>query len=164
MVQLCNCYKPVFYFILLMAFLSCNNDDSTVLTNPNLEDSTANFYCSDSVNPLCSEKVLIDPLRFDTASNNQLSVLNLGIKDNCMELEYGASGCDGSSWQLTLLDTGSLSLNNPPTRKLKFDFYNEELCLAYFVKKISFDLCPLKHPGVDSLILMIGDTTLIYRY
>ncbi|QNL21549.1 hypothetical protein HZR84_06235 [Hyphobacterium sp. CCMP332] len=154
--------KSVLGIIVSIALLSCNNDDSAASQNP--VDNIEKFYCSDSINPMCTEKVLIDPLRFDTASNDQLSVLNLGIVDNCMEIEYGASGCDGSTWRLTLLDSGSLYKNNPPTRKLKFDFHNAEICLAYFVKKKSFDLCPLKQPGVDSLILIVSDTTLIYRY
>ncbi len=154
--------KSILGSIVLISLFSCNNDDSATLQNP--VDTIEKFYCSDSINLLCTEKVLIDPLRFDTASNDQLSVLNLGILDNCLEIEYGASGCDGSSWKLALLDTGSLYLNNPPTRKLKFDFYNAEICLAYFVKKKAFDICPLKQPGVDSLILMIEDTSIIYRY
>ncbi len=94
-----------------------------------------------------------------------MNIISLEIEDDCLLINFGASGCDGNSWELKLIDSGAIMESYPEQRNLKFFLKNEEACLAYFTKEISFDISDLQ---IDSdkiyLNILNNDSQLLYDY
>lgn len=157
-------FKIIFSIVLFTFLFACQNDEPESPSKPIENDTLLVYSCGDSVNSNCLEKVLVNPDAYDSANSIMVGIGSLDINNNCLDIEYVSSGCSGNTWVLTLIDSGYLASTNPPIRKLKWDFINQEACLAVFSKNKSFDLCPLKIPGQDIVVLQIEDSTLIYRY
>jgi len=58
--------------------------------------------------------------------------------------ELHVSGCNGSRWEATLIDSGKLAYSNPPQRYAKIEFVNNEDCLAVISRTFVFNLKPLR--------------------
>ena len=116
----------------------------------------------------CDQVVLIDNYAYNNNSSSNFTINSVEIVDNCLKINFGASGCDGNSWQEKLIDSGNVLESYPAQRNLIFNLENSELCLAYFTKEVSFDISSLQIDSESSLILNIdnGDNNfeLLYEY
>jgi len=113
----------------------------------------------------CDQTVIISNEEFHNAPDDLLSIVKADIQDNCLIIDFGSSGCDGSTWIVKLIDSGAVAESYPPQRTLRLSLQNEELCDAYFTQKISFNIQDLQVEG-SSVILNIEEYSqpILYQY
>ncbi len=135
-----------FCFTLLLMNTQCDDDD--VVSIP------------------CDQTVVVDNGFYETAESNMYEVGNIVFNDNCLSIEISASGCDGNSWSMVLVDSGNVAESSPEQRYLKFVLTNQEVCLAFISQERSFDLTPLQIDGSNEIILNIEGfpESLTYNY
>lgn len=114
----------------------------------------------------CDQMVVIDNGFYNAANSDEYSLQNAEIIDNCLSLSISASGCDGSSWSMVLVDSGAVAESSPEQRFLKFVFTNNEECLAVLSQERSFDLSNLQVEGSNEILLNIEGfpDSLSYQY
>lgn len=114
----------------------------------------------------CDRSAISGAIAYQSALTDPLTVNNLTINGNCLTINFSSSGCNGDSWQVHLVDAGSVFESNPPQRNLKFSLKNEEMCEAYITKEISFDISSLQVEGSESVLLNIINTSdeILYSY
>lgn len=140
------------YFVLLFSFLfislsfsSCDKDDNDPIINDN--------------------QVIISADEYISAPNDQLSIIRLEIIEDSLIINFGSSGCDGSTWRIKLIDSGVILESYPPQRNLRLSLKNEEECDAYFTKEISFDIKTLQVEGNKVLLnITNSDDQILYEY
>jgi hypothetical protein len=103
----------------------------------------------------CDQTVVIDNGFYESAESNVYELGNVIFNDNCLSIEVSASGCDGNSWSMVLVDSGNVAESSPEQRYLKFVLTNEEVCLAIVSQERSFDLTPIQVEGSSEIILNI---------
>lgn len=107
-------------------------------------------------------KIIISSEEYTSADAGDLHINTLEIEGSCLHVNYSASGCSGSSWQLNLIDSGRVKFHIPSQRYLRFDFKNTEMCEAYITKDTSFDLSEVS-AGIDEVYFnVIGFQDSIY--
>lgn len=139
-------YTLILGILLTCIFLiSCEKD----------EDTTPDY----------DQEVIISSTLFETAPNDQLNINSIDVIENNLRINFGSSGCSGSSWELKLIDADVILESYPPQRNLRLSLKNEELCDAYFVKEINFDISKLQVEG-NQVILNIDnfETPILYEY
>ncbi len=129
-----------------------------------------NTQCDDddnSTQPQTCEKTTI----IDEAYYNDLGILNTPINStqiigDCLIIDFSGSGCDGESWEYDLIDSGAVAESSPEQRFLKFEFINNEACLAFINKTVSFDISMLRVNGSNSIMLNIEgyESSIQYNY
>ena len=122
--------------------------------------------CSeDDMLPFADSNVLIDRNAYTSATTDDLLINSLEIKGDFLTINFSASGCDGNSWEVKLIDSGALMYSNPPQRNLILSLKNEEGCEAYITKEVVFDISKLKVIG-DRVWLNItnSDHGVLYAY
>lgn len=119
----------------------------------------------DDILPLADSNVLIDKDTYNSASTDKLVINSLDIKGDFLTINFGASGCDENSWEVRLIDSGSLMYSNPPQRNLILSLKNAGDCQAYFTKEVVFGISELKVVG-DKVWLNItnSDHGILYTY
>ncbi len=128
----------VFSTCALVFILSCNNDDDVQLNQ-------------------CGATVVVDNSIYQTTASDYYSLVSGEIDGDCLSVNISASGCDGSTWVITLVDSEVIAESMPPQRYLKLMLANNEACLAVFNKEQSFDLTALRISGVNEVLLNIED-------
>ncbi|WP_344788348.1 hypothetical protein [Postechiella marina] len=128
-----------------------------------------NMTCEedDVVKVNCDNTVVVSENDFNNLESANFIIIDAEIEGDCLLLKIGASGCDGSTWQYNLVDSGAIAESLPEQRYLKFQLINEEMCEAYFNKTVSFNLSPLKiDNGVGKVVLHIEglESSLTYTY
>lgn len=131
-----------------------------------------NILCEDLDEPdvsdnLCDYQVIIDEDLYGNLESSSFEFVNAEIIDDCLNIELGASGCDGATWEFKLVDSGSIAESSPEQRFLKLQLINIELCDAFFQTSISFDLKPIRiENGINEIILNIDglQSALNYTY
>lgn len=103
----------------------------------------------------CGQLVIIDNSFFETAESSEYFLVDYSINDDCLVIEVSASGCDGESWSMVLVDSGNVAESSPEQRDLKFVFTNNEACLAVFSQVREFNLSALRVDGSNEVILNI---------
>jgi len=138
----------VFSTCALVFILSCNNDDDDVQLSQ------------------CDATVVVDNSIYQTTASDYYSLVSGEIDVDCLSVNISASGCDGSTWVITLVDSEVIAESMPPQRYLKLMLANNEACLAVLNKEQSFDLTALRIGGVNEVLLNIEDfpDPLSYRY
>jgi hypothetical protein len=113
---------------------------------------------------LCEREVIISEQQYENAPNDPLTIKSLSITDDCLKIEFTASGCDGNSWDVKLIDSGVILKSLPPQKNLRLSLKNQELCQALFTKEMTFDISGLR---IDEdkirLNLTNGDKHIIYH-
>jgi len=107
----------------------------------------------------CDKQTIVDATRFDIATDADLRIDSLSVDGDCLHVFYSASGCDAESWELELIDSGSIDESLPEQRSLRFEFKNTESCLAYFSKELSFDLSELQVSKNEVILNISGGGT-----
>ena len=130
-----------------------------------------NMQCDDNddinrSSGICDETTIINHDLYENLNSANFTFIEEEITNDCLHIEIGASGCDGNTWGFNLVDSGAVAESSPEQRYLKFQLINEELCLAFFERTVSFDLTPLQIDGSHEIILHIEglESSLHYTY
>ena len=139
--------KKLFFLFLLIGVFSCGNkDDDGNLIN-------------------CDKEVVISASEYDTAPNDDVTINQLAINENCLKINFSASGCDGESWILKLIDSGGIDESLPPQRTLRLSLKDEEDCEAYITKELTFDISDLQVDGNQVLLnITNSNDQILYEY
>lgn len=105
---------------------------------------------------MCDDKVIIDKNLFDSAPNSSLNITKIEIIGDCLNIDFNASGCNGNSWKVKLIDSEAILKSNPPQRNLRLSLENNELCEAIIHKKISFDISKLRLTGSEVILNIVN--------
>ncbi|MFP4845348.1 hypothetical protein [Winogradskyella sp. PE311] len=118
------------------------------------------------ISPLCDEVPIIDSSFYENSESDTFSILNAEVDGDCLLINLSASGCDGSSWQIELVDADIVQESSPVQRSLKLVLTNNEACLAVFTQRRSFDLRELRVAGEIEVLLNIQDFSepILYSY
>ncbi len=114
---------------------------------------------------ICDSDTIISSSQYNNAVSDIFDVDEFQVSGDCLEVSIGASGCDGETWILELIDSGSILESNPPQRNLRLVLSNNEACLAFITRVFSFDLQDLQAEG-NTLILNITNinNSVTYTY
>ena len=117
------------------------------------------FACEkdDKEQTSCDQKTIISKSEYDTAPLDDVSILDMEIDGDCLKISFSASGCDGSTWIVKLIDSGMTFYTSPPQKDLILSLENNELCDAVISKEISFDIENLQVSG-NLVVLNIINT------
>jgi hypothetical protein len=138
--------KKLFFLILVLGVFSCGDKD---------DDNSIN----------CDNEVVISNDQYNTAPNDELTITDLEIIENCLKISYNASGCSGDSWELKLIDSGNIAESQPPQRTIRLSLNNEEECDAVISKEMTFDISDLMVEGNQVwLNLANSDDQILYEY
>jgi hypothetical protein len=112
----------------------------------------------------CDQKVIISPEEYENAPNDPFSITEITISGNCLNIRFSASGCDGNTWIVKLIDSGNVAESYPCQRTLRLSLDNKEICTAVPGKEISFDISDLQIVDSDKVILQISGEAILYKY
>lgn len=143
--------KNIFAFILLGIILSSCSDEN---------DSIG--YVSDC--EVISQ--VIDEVPFQEIDTDNYFITDIILHQDCLEITFTSSGCDGSTWNVNLFSTDVLFDALPLQRAVKMELLSEEVCLAIVEKTVSFDLVAFQIEGQNEVPLNIEgwEETIIYQY
>ena len=125
--------KCVPFIIIILCFISCSSDEEIT----------------------CELPVLNDRDRYMATETESYSITEARITGNCLEVSLSASGCNGDSWEVELIDAGIKASRPEITRFLKISLINPEDCEAYIHKNYSFRIGGLKENAEEELILKL---------
>ncbi|WP_179321200.1 hypothetical protein [Winogradskyella helgolandensis] len=127
-----------------------------------------NFQCDDDDTVVipCGLEVITDSTTYESSETSYFGVLNVSLNNDCLMVHITSSGCDASSWELTLIDSENIAESMPPQRYMKLTLYNNEACLAVFEKEETFDLTSLQVEGTNEVVLNIEGLpdSVLYTY
>ncbi len=119
-----------------------------------------NMQCDDDMTlpeSNCASFAVIDSFTYTNSATSPYTINSVSINDDCLIIDVSASGCDGNTWEMQLVDSGSVSESNPPQRYVKFFLINTEDCLAFVDRARSFDLTSLQIEGENEIIINVDD-------
>ena len=133
------------------------------------------FSCSDKneeqVSAFCDELVIIDNDIFqnrsddDGTSRNVFEIINAEIEGDCLSITIRSGGCDGSTWEIDLVDADRIAETAIPQRDLKVFLENTETCNAIAELTVSFEINSLRtNENEIRLNLEKWDSQLTYSY
>ena len=134
-------------FFIVTIGLSCSKDDNNTTSN-------------------CDLDLIICPIQFANRPNDSVEIEAVDIKGDCLNITYSASGCDGSSWTVLLIDSSVVMESFPPQRHLRLSLDNDETCDAYITKTKSYDISAIQSEEYDSIILNLDgySGSILYEY
>ena len=130
--------KKIGVFFICLFVLGCNSNDEPTIENK----------CDVSSEIISSED-------FSAVSTSNYVITKLEINEDCIEITFGSSGCGTELWEEHLFSVDDFYTIFPLQRDLKMELINEELCEAYFIKTVSFNLIPLQIDGQNIVPLNI---------
>ncbi|WP_179008714.1 hypothetical protein [Winogradskyella forsetii] len=138
--------KIIMLSLICLLFMNMQCDDDDVQTTP------------------CGLEIVIDNTTYEEAESHPIESMN--IEGDCININIAGSGCDASTWVMTLIDSGNIAESSPNQRYLKLSLYNNEACLAVFTKEESFDLTALRIDGVNEVLLNVEgfEEPILYVY
>ena len=128
---------------------------------------TASFItCKDyESSPEPEGQILIGNDMFKNYPNDPITISGAAIVDDSLQISFGASCCDGKSWQVKLVGSGEVLYSLPPQRSIRLSLKNDELCTAVCGRTLKFDLLPCRVNGNQIILNLEGwDKPLIYNY
>ncbi|TRZ42431.1 hypothetical protein [Robertkochia solimangrovi] len=146
--------KKLTYFCLLLVLFSCRNDD----------DNAATASCTD--NGSCDRCIRISNELYHQTNTMYYNIENASLNGDCLEITIGAGGCNGETWDIELVDSGSIIETGVPQRTLKIKFESSELCEAYLHKTISFNLKSIQLANYSEIGLLLSgyEDVIFYEY
>ncbi len=113
----------------------------------------------------CDKKVRISSQEFLNAPADPLSIVSVELTGDCLKIHFASSGCDGSNWEVKLIDSGAVMYSDPPQRNIRLSLKNPEMCDAYIGKSFTFDIRELQVPGNKVLLKLTNSgTQILYEY
>lgn len=122
----------------------------TLFLNMQCEDDPVSLPQSNCVN-----LALIDSFSYENAATSPYTINDVIVNEDCLIISITATGCDGNTWTMQFLDSGSVDESSPPQRYAKFFLINDESCLAEVSRTTSFDLSTLQIEGENEIIINI---------
>ena len=143
--------KKSLLLLIIIMFAACQN----------CEDDSGSINLLD-----CNLNTTVSSLAFQNSISSPVSISFHTITENCLALDYTASACDGSSWEVELIASEDILEANPPQRNLKFILTNQELCTAVIQQEMTFDITNLQVANNNSVLLNIDGITepILYEY
>jgi hypothetical protein len=142
--------KKLLLFLPIILILSCNseNDNSTIENN-----------CD-----FTSEIILEED--FNAINTSNYGIIEVELNGDCLGITFGSSGCGTEIWEENLYSTDAFYNVFPLQRDVKMELINDEACLAFFQKTVSFDLTPFQIDGQSDLPLNINgwNEQITYEY
>ena len=142
--------KKLLLFLPIILILSCNseNDNSTIENN-----------CD-----FTSEVIFEED--FNAISTSNYGIIEVELNGDCLGITFGSSGCGTDLWEENLYSTDVFYNVFPLQRDVKMELINDEACLAFFQKTVSFDLTPFQIDGQSDLPLNINgwNEQITYEY
>ena len=142
--------KKILLFLPIILILSCNseNDNSTIENN-----------CD-----FTSEIILEED--FNAINTSNYGIIEVELNGDCLGITFGSSGCGTDLWEENLYSTDAFYNVFPLQRDVKMELINDEACLAFFQKTVSFDLTPFQIDGQSDLPLNINgwNEQITYEY
>lgn len=112
----------------------------------------------------CDQNVIISETEYQNAPDDPFSITEMTITGDCLNIKFAASGCDGNTWIVKLIDSGNIAESYPCQRTLRLSLDNKEACTAVPGKEISFDIKDLQILGNDMVILHVSGKEILYEY
>ena len=112
----------------------------------------------------CDQDVIISSVEYQDAPNDPFSLTEMTITGDCLNIKFSASGCDGSTWIVKLIDSGGIDESDPNQRTLRLSLDDNEACRAIIEKEISFDIKDLQIAGTDKVSLNVSGEEILYEY
>ena len=139
-------YKtPLIIFVVLLNLFACDNETNNI--------------------NICEQVTIVSSELYENAPNHLLTINSLEINENCLKINFSSSGCDGDTWDLKLIDSEAILESLPPQRNVRLSLKNEEVCLAYVTKELTFDITPLKLDGNQVLLnITNANKQILYEY
>ena len=139
--------------LVALLFVGCSGD------NPGGAQST------DAQGNNCEQEVLISSRKFNNAPDDELTIDEMEISGDCLNIRFNGSGCDGSSWELKLVDSGAIMESDPPQRDLRLSLKDREDCEALITQEISFGISALQVEGGEVILNIVNSGEEIsYQY
>jgi hypothetical protein len=114
---------------------------------------------------ICEQRVEINAGEYKTAPNDLLNISELEIIDDCLRIKFWAGGCNGTTWELRLIDSETIFYSYPPQRTLRLSLKNEELCKALIAREETYDISKLQIGGTKILLnIAKADAQILYEY
>lgn len=121
-------------------------------------------YGDDGNQTNCDQDVIISQTEYNNAPNHPVTIIKMNIKNNCLKIKFGASGCSGNDWTVKLIDWEAVAESIPCQRTLRLSLNDIGECEAYFEKEISFNIKDLQIQGNHSVQLNISGKSILYEY
>lgn len=124
------------------------------------------FSCSDSEpadsNGIC-DPIQVNESKFNSQQSPRVDLLEFELKENCLEVKLGVSGCDDNH-TIDMVTDGFLAESLPP--QITFDFYDNNLqdCEAYFTIDRSYDLTPIQEIYDGEIIIRFLNNDKFFNY
>ena len=132
--------KKILLFLPIILILSCNSEG---------DNSTIENNCD-----FTSEIILEED--FNAINTSNYGIIEVELNGDCLEITFGSSGCGTDLWEENLYSTDTFYNVFPLQRDVKMELINDETCLAFFQKTVSFDLTPFQIDGQSDLPLNIN--------
>ena len=111
------------------------------------------FFSCDHHNHIdCDKEAIVDNELYLNGPDDHITINGVEVEDDCLNINFGASGCDGSTWKIELYDSGNIAESWPEQRYIRLSLKNQELCDAYFERELSFDISGLKVSGNEVIL------------
>jgi hypothetical protein len=119
----------------------------------------------------CDQDVIISADEYENAPNDlydpindKYNIIDMEIVGNCLKIKFWASGCDGNTWVVKLIDLGLIAESIPCQRTLRVSLDNKEACRAVIEKEISFNIEALQIQGDNRVQLNVSGKSILYEY
>ena len=93
---------------------------------------------------------------FNAINTSNYGIIEVELNGDCLGITFGSSGCGTDLWEENLYSTDTFYNVFPLQRDVKMELINDETCLAFFQKTVSFDLTPFQIDGQSDLPLNIN--------
>ena len=140
--------KILILTIIGIAVLSCSDNDDNGNSNN------------------CDFASIVSAEQYENAPSDQLTINNLEINGDCLVINFSASGCDGNTWIVKLIDSEQILESNPIQRNLRISLENNEVCTAVPNKTLTFDISNLQIQDENRIYLNITNSgdQILYEY
>ena len=101
----------------------------------------------------CGAFVLESASKYESSTSDSFEVLNATISGDCLVIDYAASGCDGSTWVVELVDAQQILESFPVQRKLRMLLDNDEECDAVITRSVQFDLSSIQLAEYNEILI-----------
>jgi len=119
----------------------------------------------DETKPSTEHQILIGNSIFTSYPDDPLVISTASIIGDSLQISFGASCCDGKSWQVNLVGDSEVLYSLPPQRSIRLSLKNDELCAAACGRTLKYDLSPCRVNGNQIILNLVGwDKPLIYNY
>jgi len=112
----------------------------------------------------CNE-LIVDREAYQNEESASYMIDTAFIAQDCLNIVFGSSGCSGSTWETSMIDSEQIMESYPIQRALRMVLKNQEMCQAYFIDTATFNLTKIRTEDPSILLNINGyDHKLLYSY